>query len=97
MSTSAELIATHLNAPYGVIITAADVRNTLLSGKVVAATENAQAILHSVFIETEPQLLMRAAVESGIDLQRLHCLYQETLASGMSTHPHWERLFGEML
>ena len=57
--SAASLIATHLNAPYGKIVSARDVIASLRSGHFAAASEEANGILEALFTEVSPDLILR--------------------------------------
>ena len=75
--SAASLIATHLNAPYGPVVTAQDVAESLRRGTLSASTHEANAILEALFIECEPSLIERAAAELGVPLDRVRDLREE--------------------
>ena len=57
------MIATHLNAPYGPVVTEGDVAESLRRGVPSASTSEANAILEALFVECEASLIERAAAE----------------------------------
>lgn len=88
--SAASMIATHLNVPYGRIVSAHDVALSLMSGRLSASTKEANAILSALFIETAPRLILRCAREEGASLDAVRQLYQETLTQGEMRSPEWE-------
>ena len=66
--TAASMIATHLNAPYGPVVTEHDVAESLRRGVPSASTPEANAILEALFVECEASLIQRAAAELGVPL-----------------------------
>lgn len=88
--SAASMIATHLNVPYGRMVSAYDVASSLTSGRLSASTKEANAILSALFIETAPRLILRCAREEGASLESMNQLYQETLAQGEMRSPEWE-------
>ncbi|WP_082516723.1 hypothetical protein [Acidovorax sp. Leaf78] len=87
---AASLIATHLNAPYGRIVSAGDVALSLTSGRLSAATKAANDILSGLFAEVEPRLILRCAQEEGAALEAVQRLYEETVVQGCVRSPEWE-------
>lgn len=88
---AASLIATHLNAPYGRIVSARDVALSLISGRLNASTKAANDILSGLFVEIEPRLILRCAREEGAALQAVQELYEESVVRGCMRSPEWER------
>ena len=66
--TAASMIATHLNAPYGPVVTEHDVAGSLRRGMPSASTPEANAILEARFVECGASLIQRAAAELGVPL-----------------------------
>ena len=67
--SAASLIATHLNAPYGPVVTERDVAESLRRGVPSASTTEANAILEALLVECEASLIERAAAELGVPLR----------------------------
>lgn len=88
---AAALIATHLNAPYGRIVSARDVALSLTSGRLSASTKEANDILSGLFVEVEPRLILRCAREEGAGPDEVKRLYQETVHGGCMRVPDWEK------
>lgn len=89
----AQLIATHMNVPYGGVVSAADVVASLRAGRLSAATKAANDILSGVFVKLEPRVIMRCAQQEQIDLASVHQLYLDTLRAGVMVVPKWETAF----
>lgn len=85
------MIAEHLNAPYGPVVSARDVTDSLLAGAVTASTIQAQAILNQIFIECQPALIAACAIESGASYKLANDLYLNTLTLGGQRVLEWER------
>ena len=68
--SATSMIATHLNAPYGPVVTAGDVAESLRRGAPSASTPEANGILEALFVECEASLIERAAAELGVPLRR---------------------------
>ena len=73
--SAAALIAMHLNAPYGPIVSEKDVIDSLKSGKFSSSSQAANDILAAIFLETSPRLILRCARETGATLEAIHRLY----------------------
>lgn len=91
--SAAQLIATHMNVPYGRVVSAADVIASLRAGRLSAATKAANDILSAIFVEFEPRVIMRCAQEEQIALTSVHQLYLDTLRAGVIAVPEWEAAF----
>ena len=63
------MIATHLNAPYGPVVTEHDVAESLRRGMPSASTPEANAFLAALFVEGEASVIERAAAELGVPLR----------------------------
>ena len=84
------MITTHLNAPYGPLLTDADVAESIRQGRLWAATRQANEILSGLFGECAPELIVCCAYELGVTAAQAHALYREMLALGMMRCPAWE-------
>lgn len=73
-----EMIATHLNAPYGKVLSPADVAAALRAGDLTSAARDAlaQELLAQMFLEMEPEFIGRASFEAGVRLEEADALYQ---------------------
>lgn len=89
MSASA-LIVAHLNAPVGPVLTESDVVNSLKNGYLSAQTEKANAVLSGLFVEVEPRLIVRCALEAESTVGLANLLYLDTLAREAPKCPLWE-------
>ncbi|MGX5659105.1 hypothetical protein ACWKWV_05210 [Castellaniella ginsengisoli] len=86
-------ILTHLNAPYGKVVSRAQLLATLRSGSLDAAApdEVAQAVLSTLFMECSGAMVGEACAQANIPLQSAHNLYKSLKASGVQpTIPSWE-------
>lgn len=97
MLKTTSLVATHLNAPYGRIVTEEDLARSLRAGRVLSENKAAQAIIAQVFIEVEPRLVVQCAREIGVPISRVDELYQDTRAHGAPACPTWERAVEHLL
>ena len=80
--SAASLIATHLNAPYGKVVSAWDVAASLRTGCLSASSKKANSLLEALFIEVAPDLILKCADEINASLHMVNCLYLETLDLG---------------
>jgi hypothetical protein len=83
------MIATHMNAPYGPVVTPDDVVASLRRGAFCAATDDANAILAAMFVECSRSLIERAGAELGVPAERLQALYRESLRMGLMPVQEW--------
>lgn len=97
MSPVASMIATHMNVPYGKILEPEDIVATLKSGDFVAATKDGNNLLVSLFVEVEPELIIRCAYEIQAPLENVNRLYQKTLEVGFFRSPAWEEAIAALL
>lgn len=84
------MAVTHLNAPYGAIVCASDLIESLSHGELRANSAKAAAILSYLFVEVEPRLVMQCAMESGSSLSLANKLYSDTIKSGAPRSASWE-------
>lgn len=84
------MAVTHLNAPYGAIVCATDLIESLIQGELRAASPKAAAILSYLFVEVEPRLVMQCAMESGSSLPIVNQLYLDTIKGGAPRSALWE-------
>lgn len=87
---AADLISAHLNAPFGAVVSAFDVRRSFEKGCLDASSDQANAVLATLFTEIEPRLLAQCAVESGVSLLDADRLYQDALKHHAHRCPEWE-------
>lgn len=73
-----EMIATHLNAPYGEVVSPTDVAAALRHGDLTSVAHDAlaQELLAHMFFELEPEFIGRASFEAGVRLEEADALYQ---------------------
>lgn len=72
-----QMIATHLNAPYGAILTAADVRDALRAGTShgLAISALGKELIASMYVELQPEIIGCASYEAGVNLEEAQSLY----------------------
>lgn len=92
-----ELAASHLNASVGALVSTEALARSLRDGTVhnVRAgpgTARVHGLLHSVFAEVEPQLLLDCVREAGATWRSADLLYQESLRAGAYKARAWEEL-----
>ena len=95
--SSASLICTHLNAPYGDVVSIDDLILSFCHGRLSGATEQSNAILSQLFLEIDPSLVGRCAYDLGLSLDAANQLYVDTMRSGAPRCPAWERSVGHMV
>ena len=74
-----DMIATHLNAPYGQVVSPTHIAAALRSGDLsaVAGDELVEELLACMFFELEPEFIGRASFEAGVRLEEAEALYQQ--------------------
>jgi hypothetical protein len=92
----AQLIATHMNAPYGRVVSAADVVASLHAGHLCAASKAANEILSALFVEVEPRLILRCAAQEQVAASKVQKLYEDTVRVGLMPVPEWEKTMGAL-
>lgn len=86
-----EMVATHLNAPYGDVVTTTEVALALRAGSLaVVQSELSRALLMTMFIECAPQSILSAALEAGGSWRTVRSLYLEAVTGGMRSVQDWE-------
>ena len=88
--TASALISSPLNAPFGPILMESDVLNSLKNGRLSAQTEQANAVLGGLFVEVEPRLIARCALEAHVTIKQANLLYLDTVAHAFPKCPQWE-------
>ena len=85
------MIAGHLNAPYGRVLSTADLALALHSGSLGSiASDLSRALLMSLFVECPPQSILLAALQVGGTWRTVRSLYLEAVANGMQPVKAWE-------
>jgi hypothetical protein len=88
--TASALISSHLNAPFGAILMESDILESLKNGRLSGQTEQANAVLGSMFVEVEPRLIARCALEAHVSIKQANLLYLDTIAHSFPKCPQWE-------
>ena len=81
----------HLNTPYGKIVRAQDVIDSLKNGRFSATTEKANAILSALFLEIPPDLIFRCASEIGASQEAVYQLYRQSVQLTGLPCQEWEQ------
>ncbi|MDD4887955.1 MAG: hypothetical protein PHO64_13725 [Thiomonas sp.] len=95
-----DLAVGHLNAAVGTVIRAEGLARALREGSVAHLASGPEAplvrgLLHSVFVEIDPALILSCAREAQSDGQHAHQLYTESLADGLPRVKAWEQLVAQ--
>ena len=98
VSTSAlDLAVTHLNAPVGQVLTRSDLSQALRTGSLSPVPHQAAALITYLFVEIEPQLIVRCVNEMHSGLAQANGLYEETLKASAPRVPAWENAVRHLL
>lgn len=92
--SAASMIATHMNAPYGLVVSEKDVAASLQSGHFSASSKAGKEILSAMFLEVDPSLIIKAAAQTQASLSSVMKLYMESLEMGLMPNSEWERHVG---
>lgn len=84
------MTVSHLNAPYGAILTNDELAESLLTGSVMGSSPVSRAIIEQLFIEVSPSLILRCVSEVGGGACQANMLYQKSLESGAVRNLGWE-------
>lgn len=87
----------HLNAPVASGIRVDQLANALRLGTTRSASRLAAALIHSVFNEITPNLILQCAAEAGADVRCVNHLYREALADDFPPAPLWENAVRPLL
>jgi len=85
-----DMIVTHLNAPYGAVLTVADVTKLLRHGSAALIDHPAADVLGWLFVECRPALIERACMEAGLPGHRAAQVYASLVAAGAPRVAAWE-------
>jgi hypothetical protein len=86
----ADLIVTHLNAPYGPVVEKAHLEQALRTGTLEGLPSDSAAVISSVFLECDPYLILRCAQEIGAPVTSVNQLYEECCRAPEVRSPAWE-------
>lgn len=95
--SGASMISTHLNVPYGPIVSTQDVVVSLRNGHFSASTKEANDILSALFIEVSCDLILRCAREVGASTYLVDQLYRESVRLIGHRNPEWEKRCARLL
>lgn len=95
--SAASLIATHLNASVGEILCDSEVEDSLRNGCIKGLNVQSEALLGSIFVEIEPRLIAKCALEVGSSIDKANMLYLDTLKSGFPKCVLWEKSIGHLI
>ena len=100
MDSKLDLAVGHLNAATGPVVRPADLALALREGTVAhivagQKTRIVRGLLHSLFTEIDPALILSCAREAKTDWRHAHQLYVEALADGMPRVKAWEQLVAD--
>ncbi len=99
-STSAlDLAVTHLNAPVGHVLTRSDLSQALRIGSLspVHHHQVAAALITYMFVEIDPQLIIRCVNELRSGVAQANGLYEETLRARAPRVLAWEKAVQHLL
>lgn len=88
-----DMIATHLNAPYGLVVQTAHIIAALRSSDLSSVPGDAlvKELLAGMFIELERECIGRACFEAGVRLEEAEALYQQARTEfGLPKAVRWE-------
>jgi len=86
-----DLAITHLNAPVGNALSAAQLSDALSAGSVRTLPPVPAALVLSIFAELEPQLILRCVREVSASVANANRLYMEWLSDTPLHITRWER------
>lgn len=92
MAAFADMIAAHLNAPYGPLVTASDVVAVLSQGatSLVGKDPAAAFALGSIFDECSAQLIQKACAEAQLAPSAALKAYASLVSVGAHRVPSWD-------
>jgi hypothetical protein len=86
-----DMLVTHLNAPYGEVVTRDDVLGVLRVGEAALPHDRATAsVLGSLFDECSPKLVERACDETQVPLHQAAAAYASLVRLGARRVPAWD-------
>jgi ribosome-binding ATPase YchF (GTP1/OBG family) len=93
-----DLAVTHLNAPVGLVVSRENLQEVLRAGKLsVVSDQKAVAVLSYLFVELDPQLIVRCANEATEErsrrmaIKKANELYEDTVRRRVPRSIEWER------
>lgn len=97
MSEALDLAVTHLNAPFGQIVKRMDLQRALMTGSLREVASQPAAILSYMFVELDPQLILRCVNELRVGLPKADQLYHEALKANVPRSEKWERAVAHLV
>lgn len=93
ISNGLVLVAGHLNTSYSIKVTPDDVAEVLRAGTLDldSISESKASLLHCLFTEHTPVLIMKCIEESGASIESAQALYQEIVKNYYRV-PEWEQV-----
>lgn len=97
-ASALDLAVTHLNAPVGRVLTTAELAEALKAGRLsVIHRQESLALVSYLFVELDPQLILRCVQHLRSGLLKANELYADTLKSSAPRALHWERSVAHLL
>lgn len=92
MAAFADMIAAHLNAPYGPLVTASDVVSVLSQGATSLVGKDPAVVfaLGSIFDECSAQLIQKACAEAHLAPSSALKSYASLVSAGAHRVPSWD-------
>ena len=91
MSSSLKMAVTHLNVPYGEILSEEALKMALYTGSLKnIQPESSKALISSLFNECTPELIFKCAQEAGSTPEKANWLYLETLENHEFPSLNWK-------
>lgn len=93
-----DLAVTHLNAPVGRVLTKVELAQALKAGRLSAIhRQESLALVSYMFVELDPQLILRCVQHLRSGLVKANELYEDTLNSNAPRALNWERSVAHLL
>lgn len=90
-ASALDLAVTHLNAPYGRVVSSADLSGALTAGSLSSVPSQSANVLTYMFVELDPLLIIRCVNELRSGVGKANGLYEETLRARAPRAPLWEK------
>ena len=97
MISPIKVAVSHLNVPYGDVLTENDLKMALCSGTLKNLKEEAQALIFQIFNECSPTLILKCAQEAGSTPEKVQALYLDTLNHDGFISPQWVKHIQQIL
>ncbi|HEX2493401.1 MAG TPA: hypothetical protein VHK24_06460 [Steroidobacter sp.] len=97
-TSAVDLAVTHLNAPVGRVLTKTEFADAFKAGTLRAVHRHESvALLCYLFVEFDPQLIIRCVNELRSGLLKANELYNDTLRANAPRSLNWERSVAHLL